>query len=122
MDTSAKTTAPETWRERVMAQRASGQSIRVWCRENGCHEHAFYWWRARLGLSPAVGKRSPRPKARVQPVEFTRIVVNKPMLVPAETAAEPMRLVLIGGRELILPASMPVERIAGLLRAIEGAA
>ena len=122
MDTSAKTTAADTWRERVMAQQANGQSIRAWCREHGCHEHAFYWWRARLGLSPVARKRSARPKGAVKPVEFTRIVVKKLMRVPAAKVAEPMRLALIGGRELILPASMPVEQIAGLLRAIEGAA
>jgi hypothetical protein len=122
MDASTKNTTAETWRQRVVAQQASGQSIRAWCRENGCHEHAFYWWRARLGLSPMARKRSPRPKAAVKPVEFTRIVLKKSMLVRAANLAEPIRLSLIGGRELILPASMPVEKIAGLLRAIEGAA
>jgi transposase-like protein len=121
MDTSAKITAADTWRERVVAQQGSRQSIRAWCREHGCHEHAFYWWRARLGLSPVARKRSARPMVADKPVEFTRIVVKKPLLVPVANLAEPMRLALIGGRELILPASMPVEQIVGLLRAIEGA-
>jgi hypothetical protein len=40
----------------------------------------------------------------------------------APVVAEPMRLTLAGGRELALPASMPVEQVAHLLRAIEGAA
>jgi hypothetical protein len=38
------------------------------------------------------------------------------------TAAEPIRLSLAGGRALMLPASMPVEQIARLVCAIEGAA
>ena len=35
--------------------------------------------------------------------------------------ADPIRVSLLGGRELRLPASMPLEQIARLLRAIEGA-
>jgi hypothetical protein len=42
----------DAWRQRIAAHRASGQSIRAWCRDNNHHEHAFYRWRSRLGLSP----------------------------------------------------------------------
>jgi len=35
----------EVWRERMAAQQAGGQSIRALPKENGRHEHAFYWWR-----------------------------------------------------------------------------
>jgi len=49
----AKTETANHWRERIAAQQASGQSIRGWCKINGCAEHAFYWWRARLKLQPA---------------------------------------------------------------------
>ena len=93
------------------------KAIRDWCRENGCHEHAFYWWRARLGLSPVIRKRR-RRSARRKAVDFTRLVVEPVAMV----GVEPIRLSLIGGRELMLPASMPVEQIASLVRAIEGAA
>ena len=123
MDTQAKNATADTWRERIAAQQAGGQSIRVWCRENGCHEHAFYWWRAKLGLSPAA--RRPRRRAgSVKPMHFAKIIVRPTTSgkSPAMSSAEPIRLSLIGGRELILPASMPVEQIARLLRAIEGVA
>jgi hypothetical protein len=50
-------------------------------------------------------------------VAFTRVVVES----PAPAVAEPMRLTLAGGWELTLPASMPVEQVARLLRAIEAA-
>src|SRR5690349_14160660 len=62
MDVGRKNTAADKWRERVKAQQGSGQSIRAWCREHGCHEHAFYWWRCRLGLSPVGAKRRGRPR------------------------------------------------------------
>jgi len=38
MDATSNGTA-NAWRERVVSQQASGQSIRAWCRENDHHEH-----------------------------------------------------------------------------------
>jgi hypothetical protein len=113
MEVAANGTA-DAWRERITSQQASGQSIRVWCRENNHHEHAFYWWRARLGLSPkSAAKRTQRRP--LKPLRFAEVVVHR-------AAAEPMRLRLGGGRELHLPASMAIESVAKLVRAIEGQA
>lgn len=117
MDGQTENTPAAAWRERIGAQQASGQRIRAWRRENGCREHSFYWWRARLGLSPMAGKRRGRPRAD-SPVGFARVVVEPSMT----SSAEPIRLSLMGGRELMLPMSMPLERIATLVRAIEGVA
>ncbi len=112
MEATSNGTA-EVWRKRIAAHRASGQSIRAWCRENDQHEHAFYWWRARLGLSPkSAVKRRPTPRP-VKPVKFAEVVVNR---------VEPICLRLAGTRELLLPTSMPVEHVAKLIRAIEGTA
>ncbi len=113
MNASVNGTA-DVWRERIVAQQASGQSIRAWCRAQDCHEHGFYWWRARLGLSPTSGVK--RQRRRRTPVGFAEVVVDRPATV------EPMSLRLAGGRELILPASMPVEHVARLVHAIEGMA
>jgi hypothetical protein len=105
--------AADVWRERVVAQQASGQAVRAWCRQHACPEHGFYWWRAKLGLSPAsAGKRRRRG---AKPIAFAELVVERP-------AAEPLVLRLRGGHELALPSSMPVTRLAELLRAVEGAA
>jgi hypothetical protein len=95
----------DAWRQHIKTQLASGQSVRAWCRQNDCAEHAFYWWRARLGLS--AGKRRP-----VKPLGFAQVIVNQP-------TAEPVRLRLAGSRELILPATMPLEQVAKLIRALE---
>ncbi|HEY1683248.1 MAG TPA: hypothetical protein VGG19_00675 [Tepidisphaeraceae bacterium] len=100
----------EAWRQRIAMQRSSGQSIRAWCRQNNLHEHAFYWWRSRLGLSPKLPAR--RQRRASKPIRFAEVVVGRPV-------TEPMRLCLGGGRELLLPASMPVDQVAQLISALE---
>jgi hypothetical protein len=112
------------WRERIEKQRASGESIRSWCRANGCQEPSFYGWRSRLGLSPGparLRRRKPRPV-------FAEVVIDEPheleaaelVDLPAASAVEPIRLRLCCGRELILPASMSDQRVAALVCLIEG--
>jgi hypothetical protein len=105
----------DAWRRRVDDQRASGQSVRAWCKANDSQEGSFYWWRARLGLSPRKRRPSKPAKARSTPLAFAQVVVHSP-------TAEPLRLRLAGDRELILPASMPLEQVARLVRAIEATA
>lgn len=105
----------EDWRRRIEAQRAGGLTVRAWCQANGVREHAFYWWRARLGLSPAVRGAAGTPRAKGNAAGLSRVVVA------ASPLAEGPRLRLGGGRELILPASMPVGRVAELLVALERA-
>jgi hypothetical protein len=95
----------DAWRKHIVTQQVSGQSVRAWCRQNDCAEHAFYWWRAKLGLSP-----SKRPTAK--PLGFAQVIVSQP-------TAEPVRLRLAGERELIFPASMPLEQVVKLIRALE---
>jgi hypothetical protein len=123
MDDAAKSSAAETWRERITSQQAGGDSIRALCKQNGWHEHAFYWWRSRLGLSPRSVVR--RRRRRIAPAGFAEIVVDRPAPVslvepPAGSAIEPILLRLGGGRELMLPASMALEQIAKLVGLIEG--
>ena len=105
----------EDWRHRIEAQRASGQSVRAWCQANGAAEHSFFWWRAKLGLSRVKRRRrSLKPRtAKSSPLAFAQVLVNA-------AASEPLRVRLAGQqRELILPASMPIEQVAKLVHAIE---
>ena len=102
----------ELWRERIEAQRASGMSIRAWCRDNDVHEHGFYWWRTRLGLSPAGVRRR---RSVTRPMKFAEVVVTPPVI------SEPIRLRLSRDRELILPVAMSAADVAALVHAIEGA-
>jgi hypothetical protein len=43
------------WRERLLAQQASGLNIGSWCKQEGVSAWSFYAWRKRLAL--------PRPAA-----------------------------------------------------------
>ena len=108
----------DAWRQRIENQRASGQSVRAWCEANDAQEGSFYWWRARLGLSPDKRRfrRPPRSaQAKPTPLAFAQVVVHP-------STAEPLRIRLAGERELILPASMPLEQVAKLIHAIEATA
>jgi transposase-like protein len=91
----------EIWRSHLNNQRVSGQSVRAWCLANDVSEHSFYFWRRKLaGDGPgAVGL------ARVRIMEAAR--------------SEGLRLRLGGGRELILPASMPMAQVVELVAALE---
>ena len=125
--------AAQIWRERIEAQRAGGLSIRAWCRGNNCHEHAFYVWRSRLGLSPAPAARlrSPQatkrrdaqrglPSAAAGSVGFAQAVVDVDKAWVSAAVDGSIRLCLAEGRELVLPASLPPVYLAQLIRAIEG--
>ena len=107
----------DAWRRRINDQRSSGQSVRAWCEANDAQECSFYWWRARLGLSPGKGRlRRPLRSAETKrtSLAFAQVVVHP--------STEPLSLRLAGERELILPASMPLEHVARLVHAIEATA
>ena len=108
----AKSTTAEVWRERIAAQQASELSIRGWCQSHNIAEHAFYWWRRRLGISPTPAATC--QPALAKPVAFAEVVVHP------QPVADVMTLRLRSGHELRLPASMAVEQVARLVRAIEG--
>jgi hypothetical protein len=99
------------WRQRITAQQSAGESIRGWCKAHSCQEHAFYWWRARLGLSRKSVLKRRRPALRPK---FAEVVVDS-----APRVGQSMTLRLSGGAELVLPV-MAVGQIAELVRAIAG--
>jgi hypothetical protein len=86
MEATSNGTA-DAWRERITSQQASGQSIRAWCRDNGLQEHAFYWWRARLGLSPRSTRKRRPTRRPAKTIRFAEVVVNH---------VEPICLRLVG--------------------------
>jgi hypothetical protein len=123
MDTASRQAAAVIWRERIAAQRDSGLSIRAWCRDNGYGEHLFYSWRAKLGLRPhkmVAGRALGAVAAPLDSIPFTEVMIGAAAQPPVASEAQPLCLKLAGGRELVLPSSMPLEQVAKLLRLVEG--
>lgn len=103
----------QAWRQILERFVGSGQSVRAFCAAHGVRESAFYYWRGEIQRrdEQARGHRSASSA-------FAPVVVQPPALSTAEAG---LRLRLGAGRELLMPASWPIERVAALLRAIEGA-
>jgi transposase-like protein len=116
------------WR-RIMAEfRKSGLTVREFCRRRKLHESAFYFWRRTLQERDGAVAGRPeercdaarhstqqcRPNRRgIQPPAFV------PLVVESTSSAAGITLELRGGRALRLSESFPVERLAGLIRALE---
>ncbi len=119
MEAAAVNGKAEAWRERIANQRASGLSIRAWCRQNNQPEHAFYWWRSRLGLAPQPRRRRWR-SSKPGPANGPALAFAKVNLIaPADPGAPGLRLRLGHERELILPATLAMSRVAELIVALE---
>ena len=68
-----------------MAQQASGQSIRTFCREQGIGEHSFYNWRKRVRTTRRV--------------EFA-LVETKPAPTPVLAPTWALEVSLAGGAQV----------------------
>lgn len=110
------------WRDVLARFRSSGLSVRAFCRQEHLGEPLFYAWRRTIaerdGKPPATGKRSTVGKrsSRSRPAHpaFLPLVIRPGAPPPAGIVVE-----LRGGRMLRLPESMPVVRVAELIRALE---
>lgn len=110
----------EQWQALIDAQAASGQGVEAYCRQHGITTSCFYRWRRFLsGVSGVASPWAGHKKRRsAGPVGFAKVRVVEDRPAPP-ASAEPMRLRLAGGRELVLAASTPAARVAELLLALE---
>jgi transposase-like protein len=98
------------WRAAVARQAKSGLTVRAFCRQEKLRETAFYFWRRTVAERDAKRHASPAP-AFVPVVLSDRRVASQ-----AEIAIE-----LRGGRTLRLSDSIPPDRLAAIVRALEAA-
>ena len=97
------------WRELVERQAASGQSVRTFCAQEALDENAFYSWRRTIRRRDAPAKPNKTPPAFV------------PAVLSGPAAGESWLVIeLSGGRALRVPESIPSERLAELVTALEG--
>ena len=91
----------ELWRQRIAQQRKSGQSIRMFCGEQGLSEPAFYAWRKRLRSESklvrfALVETKPAEAETVPPIELI-LASGDRLRIPGDAAT--LRLVLTVLRE-----------------------
>ncbi len=130
----------ELWQERIAQQRQAMLSVAHFCKLNGLSRHSFYRWRRRFAFDAAAESdaavcsadavcsaedlrsadlRSADPPSAVVEGLASSSPEGGFAAVLVSLGVEPLRLKLAGGRELILPSSMPPESIARLVREIE---
>jgi transposase-like protein len=96
------------WRRIVTKREKSGLSVRAFCRREKLRESAFYFWRR------TIQRRGPKPRARRSPAFV-------PLVLSEVNATSGITLELRGGRTLRVSESFPVDRLAGLVLALETA-
>jgi transposase-like protein len=114
------------WRDVLGRQAASGLSLRAFCQQENLTEATLYWWRRTIAERDASLKPSRQAK-RLTASSPIKGVKRTPVFVPAVVKGEPshggaITLELAGGRALRLPASIPAQRLAELVLAIEARA
>lgn len=105
------------WRDALRRHRGSGLTVRAFCAREQLAETAFHAWRRILRERDAERRRDRpvAPAAAAPAPAFVPVVVRE----PDRPADDRIVIDLRGGRALRLPASMPVELVARLVRAIE---
>ena len=50
----ARRAAREKWRQIILSQRGSGQTVAAYCRARGIGQASFFAWKRRLGAAPGT--------------------------------------------------------------------
>jgi hypothetical protein len=98
----------QTWRDRVMRWKASGLSVRDFCRAEGLSEPSFYSWRR------TIAERDTATAAPDAPAFV-------PLHVRPGTAPVVLELVLRSGHVLRIPPGSDPEHLRAVLAALEAA-
>lgn len=96
----------QTWRDRVTRWKASGLSVRDFCRSEGLSEPSFYSWRRTIAQRDAA-TAAPNAPAFV------------PLQVRPDTAPPVLELILRSGHVLRIPPSSDPEHLRAVLAALE---
>lgn len=110
------------WRDVLKRFAASGLSVRAFCQEEKLAETAFYAWRRMIGERDAEAKRpvKARPAGSRKPQHPVKPPVFLPLLVSGDGHAHgAIVLELAGGRVLRLSETIPAERLAEIVVALE---
>jgi transposase-like protein len=106
------------WAEVVREQKASGQSIKVWCETEGIPRHQYFYWQRKLreaacmlaGREMEVAKAPEGWALCVAPAEPV-----SPEASSALTSSEQL-CIEIGGMRVLVGCNYPEEKLSRLLR------
>ena len=109
------------WRRAIRQQGNSGQSVRVWCREQGQSEASFYYWRCALTRRDAehVGVGTAKVADRVTqtgPAAFVPICVAE---ANADNGESRIEICLTDGRRVRLSGPVNRRMLAEVLDVLE---
>lgn len=105
------------WRDVVKRFGASGLSVRAFCRREKLVETAFYFWRRTLAERDGkLPTKSRTTSKRVARPAFLPVTIRRDALPTSGLTLE-----LPSGAVLRFNESLPVDRIAALVRALEAA-
>jgi transposase-like protein len=122
------------WEKVVRGWKASGQSVREYCRAQGLRESAFFFWRRRLELrnraSEGVGKQrpnvSPLAPAALSPKKQSTLRRGTPSFLPVRVvedteveAAHSVEIVLAHGRTVRVGSGFDRQTLAAVLAVLE---
>lgn len=104
------------WRDVVARFGTSGLSVRAFCRREKLVETAFYFWRRTLAERDGkLPKKSRTTSKRAARPAFLPVTIRREASPPTSG----LTLELPGGAVLRFGESMPVERVAELIRTLE---
>ena len=125
----------QQWQATVNRWRASGQSVRAFCREEGLRETAFFYWRRELARRQAKTKQSEVTASPPQPsmpggARFRRsggcLVPELPHFLPVhlrdgrcEERPAALEIVLSGGRKVRVPQGVDRQTLAEVVAVLE---
>jgi len=123
----------QAWRQTLRRWRASGESVRAFCRREGISEPSFYWWRRRLsgqrsGSASKTSGRGPRqrastkssgkqPTTRAAPAGFSEVQLNG----AGQTSDDVIELMLPTGERLRIGREVNAEHLQRVLAVLQSA-
>jgi transposase-like protein len=96
------------WRAAVARQTKGGRTVRAFCREEKLQESAFYFWRR------TIAERDAKRSVAAAPAFVPVVLSDRRIASPAEIAIE-----IRGGRVLRISDSIPADRLAAIVLALE---
>ena len=99
------------WREMLKRQAASGLSVRAFCRREELTESTFYAWKR------TIYQRNQETNSSAEPLTFISAIVTGEPRGDGSIVME-----LVGGHVLRLPESIPAQRLAELVQALDAQA